>query len=462
MTHPARIHVRRAGPENTAGRFVLYWMQQAQRARANPALEEAVRLANERGLPVLVAFGLDERYPDANLRHFTFMLEGLAETVRRLEQRGIGFVLRRGSPPDVALEFASKAHILVCDRGYLRHQRRWRERVAERAPCPVIEVEGEVVVPVEMASGRAEIGARTLRPKLHRLVDAFLELPQEHTPRCRADFDLEPGLDPEDPQALLEVLAIDRSVPPVRRFRGGTSEAEARLAQFLDQRLEGYAMVRNDPGRAAASELSPWLHFGQISPVAVALAVRESGAGSPQDRAAFLEQLVVRRELSCNFTWYVDAYDRFSGLPGWAQRTLLAHADDPRPVIYDVGELEAAETQDPVWNAAMREMRETGYMHGYMRMYWGKKILEWSRTPAEAFATALWLDNRWFLDGRDPNGYAGVAWCFGLHDRPWPERPVFGQVRAMTAAGLARKFDIEAYMRRVDALVQAENAGTRV
>jgi deoxyribodipyrimidine photo-lyase len=459
MTRPARVHIRRGGPENTAGRFVLYWMQQAQRARANPALEEAVRLADGRGLPVVVAFGLDEHYPDANLRHFAFMLEGLAETARSLAERGIGFVLRRGCPPDVALELARSARILVCDRGYLRHQRQWRDLVAAQAPCPVVEVEGEVVVPVGVASNRAEIGARTLRPKIRRLLDPFLDLPEERGPRHRAGFDLGTLLDPDDPGTLLATLDVDRSVPPVRRFRGGTSEAEARLARFLDGRLEGYAQARSDPGRAATSELSPYLHFGQISPVAVAAAVQGSGAGSPQDRAAFLEELVVRRELSCNFTWYVEDYDRFPALPGWARATLSAHARDPRPALYGIAELEAAGTHDPAWNAAMREMRETGYMHNYMRMYWGKKILEWSRTPEEAFATALRLDNRWFLDGRDPNGYAGVAWCFGLHDRPWPERPVFGTVRTMTAAGLARKFDIATYIRRVDALVRAENGG---
>lgn len=461
MTHPARVHIRRDGPENSAGRFVLYWMQQAQRARANPALEEAVRLADERGLPVVVGFGLDEHYPDANLRHFAFMLEGLAETARELEERGIGFVLRRGRPPEVALDLARDARILVCDRGYLRHQRQWRDRVAERAPCPVVEVEGEVVVPVEAASDRAEIGARTLRPKIRRLLDAFLDLPDERGPRRRAAADLETLLDPDDPEALLATLDVDRSVLPVRRFRGGTSEAEARLARFLEERLEGYAEARNDPGRAATSELSPYLHFGQISPVAVAVAVQGSGAGSPQDRAAFLEELVVRRELSCNFTWHVEDYDRFSALPGWARATLSAHAGDPRPALYGIAELEAADTHDPAWNAAMREMRETGYMHNYMRMYWGKKILEWSRSPEEAFATALRLDNRWFLDGRDPNGYAGVAWCFGLHDRPWPERPVFGKVRSMTAAGLARKFDVGAYIRRVDALLRAEGGGRK-
>lgn len=456
MIHPARIHLRRSGAENSAGHCVLYWMQQAQRAEANPALAEAVRLADERGLPVIVVFGLDERYPDANLRHFAFLLEGLAETARRLEERGIGFVLRRGRPPEVALDLARQARILICDRGYLRHQRQWRDLVAARAPCPVIEVEGEVVVPVGVASSRAEPAARTLRPKIQSRLAEFLALPEERQPRRRAPSDFESLLDPNDPAALLATLAVDRSVPPVRRFRGGTGQAQARLQRFINERLEGYAQARSDPGQQATSELSPYLHFGQISPVAVAVAVRESGAGSPQDRAAFLEELIVRRELACNFTWYVEDYDRFACLPGWARATLAAHAGDQRPALYDSDTLEAAQTHDPAWNAAMREMRVTGYMHNYMRMYWGKKILEWAKSPEEAFAIALRLDNRWFLDGRDPNGYAGVAWCFGLHDRPWPERPVFGTVRSMTAAGLARKFDLSAYIRRVEALVQAE------
>jgi len=247
----------------------------------------------------------------------------------------------------------------------------------------------------------------------------------------------------------LALLKPDPDVPPVPGVRGGTSRALARLARFVRGPLAEYHLTRNDPGTDLQSGLGPYLHFGQISPLTIARTV--AGAPGVQEgaRDAFLEQLIVRRELSLNMVFYDPSYDRYEGLPEWARRTLRKHARDPRPYLYDRAQLERAATHDPYWNAAMREAVQTGSMHGYLRMYWGKKILEWSESPEQAFAATLALNNRWFLDGRDPNSYAGVAWCFGRHDRPWPERPVFGTVRTMTAGGLQRKFDMDAYLRRV-------------
>jgi deoxyribodipyrimidine photo-lyase len=213
--------------------------------------------------------------------------------------------------------------------------------------------------------------------------------------------------------------------------------------------LAEYHLSSDDPGTNLQSGLGAYLHFGQLSPLTVARAVAGARGVPEGARDAFLEQLIVRRELSLNMVHYDPAYDRYESLPDWARGTLARHARDRRSYQYDRDRLERAETHDPYWNAAMREARSTGIMHGYMRMYWGKKILEWSQTPQQAFAVALALNNRWLLDGRDPNSYAGVAWCFGRHDRPWPERPVFGTVRSMTSAGLERKFDMEGYLRRV-------------
>jgi deoxyribodipyrimidine photo-lyase len=198
------------------------------------------------------------------------------------------------------------------------------------------------------------------------------------------------------------------------------------------------------------SGLSPHLHFGQISPVRIALTVTRASHASEGARAAFLEQLIVRRELAMNFVEHTPDYDSWSCLPAWARATLVAHAGDPRPFLYTPSELEGAATHDPFWNASMKQMKRTGLLHGHMRMYWGKKILEWSPTPEAGFREALRLNNRWFLDGRDPCSFAGVAWCFGLHDRPWGGRPIFGNVRYMNESGLKRKFDMAAYLRSVE------------
>jgi deoxyribodipyrimidine photo-lyase len=459
LTDDARVRPLNDEPA-ARGDYVLYWMQQSQRARGNPALEHAIAEANHRGLPVVVGFGLTDDYPEANERHYAFLLEGLADVARTLAERGVGLVVRRGAPDAVAVGLAQHAAVVVCDRGYLRHQRAWRESVAHDAGRRVVQVEGDVVVPVEEASDKAEVAARTLRPKIARRLDAYLK------PAAEAEVETSPvrlglasDVDPHDVEGTLAALRVDRSVSRVRRFRGGTTAARARLATFLERGLPGYGDGRSEPAGPNVSELSPYLHFGQISPVEVALAVRGSKAGTAEDRAAYVEELVVRRELAVNFVYHDPSYDRWEALPAWARQTLGDHARDPREHDYDRDSLERGDTHDPHWNAATREMTATGYMHNYMRMYWGKKILEWSPDPETAWRNALYLNNRWFLDGRDPNSWANVAWCFGLHDRPWFEREIFGKVRYMNASGLERKFDMDAYAAHVDALVAAEGEG---
>tara|TARA_A100001037_G_C15121167_1_gene623910 strand:- start:789 stop:2153 length:1365 start_codon:yes stop_codon:yes gene_type:complete len=435
----ARVRVLNDAPLDKAGDYVLYWMQCAQRVQGNFALAEAIAQANALGIGVVVCFGLDPDYPDANARHMGFMLEGLAEVELELAALGIRFELTNGAPDDVCLAHAPHAALVVCDRGYLRQHRAWRSRIASTSGKRVLEVEGEVVVPVDSVSGKREYAARTLRPKLNRVLEAWLEPATVARPRVSV-----PPSPPRlsDPRGLLKTLPIDQSVGPSSRFTGGPSKAADRLTTFIQEGLSGYARGRNNPGSPQCSNLSPYLHFGQIGPVEITNAVR---AYSSEDAAVFLEELVVRRELAFNYVWNEPDYDRYESLPAWAQKTLDAHRHDPRATTYDAGELEAARTHDPYWNAAMTEMRQTGFMHGYMRMYWGKKIIEWSNTPEQAFCTALALNNKYFLDGRDPNSYAGVGWVFGLHDRPWARRPVFGTVRYMAASGLERKFDIRAY-----------------
>lgn len=440
------LNDRRAG----SGRFVLYWMQAAQRAECNHALEYAIERSNELALPLVVYFGLTEKYPEANERHYRFMLEGLRETAAALEKRGARMIVRRVSPERGAIELSREASFVVVDRDYLRHTREWRRIAALRMKCPLVEVETNVVVPVETASAKEEYAAATIRPRISKQLGAYLE-PLAKVALRRDSLGLElPAFDVSDVDAALAALAIDRGVRGAPRFRGGTREAKRRLRAFIRDKLDRFDDQRNDPNADCLSGLSPYLHFGQISPLAVALEVDASR--SPGARA-FLEELVVRRELSMNFVFYNPHYDSFEGLPLWAQRTLLDHRGDRREYVYGGSELEVARTHDPYWNAAQNEMRVTGKMHGYMRMYWGKKILEWSRTPWEAYETALRLNNRYELDGRDPNGYAGVAWCFGKHDRPWQKRPVFGMVRYMNDKGLRRKFDADRYVERIERLM---------
>ncbi len=438
------------------GRYVLYWMQHAQRARMNHALTFAVRRANQLHLPLLAVFGITQRFPEANVRSYAFMLEGLRETEQALHERGIRLVVRLEPPVEAVSALASDAALVVVDRGYLRVERRWRERAAERLPCPLVQVESDVVVPVALTSQKEEYAAYTIRPKIHEHLDAFL-VPLEETALERDSLGLPyEGVDLGDLDTLLERVRINRSAGRVDAFRGGRSEVEALLDEFIAHKLDGYADERNDPSRDYLSHMSPYLHFGQIAPLEIALRIREAANAQPENedvqesKEAYLEELIVRRELSMNFCAHNPDYDSLACLPDWARTTLAEHAGDQREFVYDQGAFEAGRTHDPYWNAAQREMVLTGKMHGYMRMYWGKKILEWTPNPEEGFRVALELNNRYELDGRDPNSFAGVAWCFGKHDRAWAERDVYGKVRYMSAGGLERKFDIESYVEKVE------------
>ncbi|NLH47599.1 MAG: deoxyribodipyrimidine photolyase [Myxococcales bacterium] len=451
MIHPARIQaLNRQAP--TAGRYVLYWMQQSQRALDNHALEFAVRAANERRQPLVVCFALVDDYPGANLRHYVFLLQGLLETRSRLAERGIRLTVRQGRPNRVVPLLADQASLVVTDCGYLRHQRAWRQDLAQKLNRPLIQVESDVVVPVELASRKEEFGAYTLRPKIHRLLPEFLQ-PLTSTPvRCPSIHLELPGEElPLDPAGILSRLRVARDVPPVADCPGGTSRALELLERFAARRLNDYERLRNDPTRDATSRLSPYLHFGQISPLTIALRVRRKKLPA---REAFLEELIVRRELAMNHAHFNPWYDDLAGLPAWALRTLHEHRSDPREYHYSPEDWEQARTHDPYWNAAQREMVLTGRMPGYLRMYWGKKILEWTPTPEEAFRIAVWLNDKYELDGRDPNGYAGIAWCFGKHDRAWGERAVFGKIRYMNDQGLRRKFDADGYVRQVEKIAK--------
>jgi deoxyribodipyrimidine photo-lyase len=428
------------------GAYVLYWMQASQRAEYNHALEYAIAKGNELHQPVIVFFGMTDHFPEANERHYTFMLEGLREVKQSLEKRGIQMVILHQSPEMGAVQLAKRASLVIADRGYLRIQRQWRKTVADQIDCPLIQVESDIVVPVEETSPKEEYAAATIRSKIHRKLSHFLVPLKQRDPAVESlslDFD---SFDINDVDKAISKLHIDRSVQRVSSFQGGTKEARKHLEVFLEGKLDQFPELRNDPTLDYLSHMSPYLHFGQISPLFMAL---KALATKSPGTEAFLEELIVRRELSMNFVFYNEKYDSFEAVSEWAKKTLKAHKKDKRQYTYTLKDLESAKTHDPSWNAAQKEMVVKGKMHGYMRMYWGKKIIEWSKTPAGAFRNALYLNNKYELDGRDPNGFTGVAWCFGKHDRPWGERPIFGNVRYMNDKGLRRKFDMDGYVKMI-------------
>jgi len=447
LIHSERIKVLKE-VESTKGEFVLYWMQASQRAEYNHALEYAIQQANSLDKPLLTVFCLVDGFPDANASHYKFMLEGLWDAKKNIEQDGIGFEVLHGKPKQLIPELCEDASILVIDRDYLRMQRKWRESIVADIACSVVQIESNAIVPIEVVSKKEEYSAGTIRPKIQRALSDFL-VPLRHRKIKKPcpDFGIL-GLDITNIPDSMKVLRIKRSIEQKVRLQGGTQEAKKELLNFIRTKLDRFGTLRNDPSQDYLSNMSPYLHFGNISPLFIALQIQASGS---QGADAYLEELIVRRELSLNFVHFNENYDNPECLPNWAKETLELHAFDPREYLYSFDELERAKTHDPYWNAAQTEMTRFGKMHGYMRMYWGKKILEWTESPNDAFETALRLNNRYELDGRDPNAFTGVAWCFGKHDRAWSERPVFGKVRYMNDKGLKRKFKIQAY---VDSILQ--------
>ncbi len=445
------IHPERTNPLNRkkerAGDYVLYWMQSAVRAKYNHALEYAVDRANERNIPVLAVFCLVNNFPNANQRHYHFMLEGLSQTRKDLADKGIRLAVIPGEPDEIIKKMSKNARLTVTDEGYLRIQRKWRKQAANIIECPLIEVCTNTVVPLESASDKEEYAARTIRPRINKRLDEFLIPIKENVPKKNSMDIKTPGIDLSDPNGLIRKMKIDLSVSILCDFRAGTAEAEKTLAEFIKHRLDNYDSDRNDPSLEGQSCMSPYLHFGQISPVYIALEVRKVKSKGTK---AYLEELIIRRELAQNFVRYNSDYDNIKSIPGWCANTLRYHKKDNREYIYTAEELENAGTHDEYWNAAQRQMVLTGKMHGYMRMYWGKKVIEWTNTPQYAYRMLVYLNDKYELDGRDPNGYAGIAWCFGKHDQPWAERKIFGKVRYMSADGLKRKFDMDGYVRKIE------------
>lgn len=426
---------------------VVYWMSREQRLRDNWALLHAQELAMERKVPLLVVFSLVPHFLGADLRQYDFMLKGLSGVEVDLAKLSIPFYLLEGKPEKEIANFltAVKASVLVSDFDPLRIKRDWKRKLIPRLDIPFYEVDAHNIVPCWIASPKQEYGAYTLRPKLKRLLAQFLT---EYPVLKLHPYKMKGKGERIYWQRVCTRLKIDSSAGILDAVESGEAAAANVLGRFIAGRLNDYDQKRNDPCLDGQSNLSPYLHFGQLSAQRVALEV--TGAKVDwQSKDAFLEELIVRRELSDNFCFYNEAYDHFEGFPHWAQESLNKHRSDKREYMYSVSILEDARTHDPLWNAAQREMVRKGKMHGYMRMYWCKKILEWTKSPEEALSSAIYLNDKYELDGRDPNGYAGIAWSIGgVHDRAWIERKIFGKVRFMSYGGCKSKFDVEAYIKQ--------------
>lgn len=442
-----RIHDRNAVPVQETG-VVLYWMQRDQRAEDNWALLYAMSQAQQRQVPLLVVFNLVATYGDATWRHYDFMLQGLEEVSADLQKREIPFWLLVGDPVENLSRFVTEHRVgeVVVDFNPLRGPQQWRERLAETLSVKMTEVDAHNIVPARWVSQKIEFAAHTLRPKIHRVLSQFLiEMPSlphhGHVAPVAAP--------PIDWSQLRSQVTADALVGPVQWCTPGTQAAKLTVRSFLDERLERYAGARNDPNAPVLSQLSPYLHFGQLSAQWAALVVRRSSAGTVNDRDTFLEELIVRRELADNFCLYNPAYDHLAGAHAWAKKTLAEHAADEREYVYTRDQFERAATHDELWNAMQRQMVQEGKMHGWCRMYWAKKILEWTSSVDEAITFALYLNDRYELDGNDPNGVVGVMWSIcGVHDRAWTERPIFGKIRYMNFAGAKRKFAVQEYIDR--------------
>ncbi|XP_054481307.1 CPD photolyase isoform X2 [Anoplopoma fimbria] len=430
---------------------VLYWMLRDHRVQDNWALVHAQRLALKKNLPLHVCFCLVVPKSElSTLRHYSFMLKGLEEVATECKALDIQFHLLHGSAGDVLPGFVSDRSLgaVVTDFSPLREPLQWLEDVKKALPedIPLIQVDAHNIVPCWVASPKLEYAARTIRTKITKLLPEFLkEFPlvekHSHTATKTAK--------PVDWEKTLASLQVDRAVGETEWAQPGTKGGLAMLESFIDVRLKLFDTKRNDPNAAALSQLSPWIRFGHLSAQRVVLQVQHSGKSAGHTVTSFIEELVVRRELTDNFCFYNKKYDSVEGAYVWAQKTLKDHAKDKRPYLYTREQLEKAKTHDKLWNGAQYQMVSEGKMHGFLRMYWAKKILEWTSSPEEALSIALYLNDRYELDGQDPNGFVGCMWSIcGIHDQGWKEREVFGKIRYMNYKGCLRKFDVARFEKK--------------
>lgn len=463
-----RVRAVNHRPFRQPAEYVLYWAQIHRRVEGNFGLAYAIELANDLELPVLFYEHLTCAYPHANDRFWTFVLEGVPDTSRQLRSRGIGysFYMRaaKADPDDMLLRAASRAAAVVSDEYPESLIAQHNRAIREQLEIPYYAVDSCGVIPLRRFEKR-EYAAYTIRPKVNRMLPEYFsafELPKVKHP-FRGDPPVPPTVVTKGNIGSLVARAeIDHSVPPSLTYTGGSCAATRRLEYFLENNLRRYERDRNEPSRQATSGMSAYLHFGQIGSLQVATAVRRHADACQLMAGGYLEELIVRRELAFNFTHFSARPASLLNLPEWARNTLREHASDRRDPVYTVQQLEFAETHDALWNAAQKELLLRGTIHGYYRMYWGKKVIEWSPTCQDALERLIYFHDRYALDGRDPNTYANILWLFGLHDRPWGTRPIFGMVRYLSLDGMKRKTDVPAYVAQIAELERTGRDPARV
>ena len=457
MLGGARVTERRGGEPAPRGKCVVYWMQRAQRGIDNHAVNLGVAIANELSLPLVVYFAGISNFPHANLRHYVFLNQGLPNIEADLAKRNITFLMRK-APNESLQKFLAdvKSAILIGDENPMREPERWRRETAEQATFPFYTVDTDVIVPSKLI-GKAQYGAYTIRPRLYRALPEFLT-PYEN-PSATVSWKRPRGFKADSVHEDITAgwKDLDRSVGPVAAWKGGTHAALERLKLFTETMLHDYETQRNCPETDGTSAMSPYLHFGHIGPQTIALAVDAAAKADPKLQSArdsYFNELIAWRELAVNFVKYSPGtYGTADCAEEWSKKTISEHARDEREHLYSVEELELGQTYDELWNAAQIQMVRHGWMHNYLRMYWAKKILEWTPDVQTAMKHAIYLNDKYFIDGRDPNGYAGVAWAIvGKFDRAWGSRPVFGKRRYMSGASTGKKFDSKAYIRQMNAL----------
>lgn len=444
MINPNRIRLLQDG--DTTNGPVIYWMSRDQRVHDNWALLFAQQLALEKKKPLVVIFNLVPDFLEAAIRQYGFMLKGLKEIEEELADYHIPFFLLTGKPEIEISKFLieSNASILISDFDPLKIKRIWKREIAKKISIPFYEVDAHNIVPCLFVSDKLEFAAHTIRPKINKALIEFLD----EFPPLQKMKQNEFASDKIDWSNVHKSLNINRDVKEVDWIIPGQRAGLKVLEVFLQNKFDQYNELRNDPTKDGQSNFSPYLHFGHLSAQRIALETQRLNGNNDSEKS-FLEELIVRRELSDNFCYFNPKYDSFEGFHNWAKTTLNEHRKDEREFVYTLKEFEQAKTHEDLWNAAQLEMITTGKMHGYMRMYWAKKILEWSKSPEEALKIAIYLNDKYELDGRDPNGYTGIAWSIGgVHDRPWFERAVFGKIRYMNRSGAKNKFDIEAYIKK--------------
>lgn len=463
LANAERVTVRRDGAPRADGKVVVYWMQRAERAFDNVALDCAVEVANELGLPVVVYFAGIANFPNGVLRGYVFLNEGLRDVEADLKERNVSFVLRNAPHEDHLTFFRDvEAAIVIGDENPMRVPESWRAEIAKTIDVPFWTVDADTLVPMNRFD-KVQYAAYTIRTRLWKMVPDYLTPSTNH--KAKHAWHKPHGFHTDDPQKDMTEgwKDLDRSVSAAPDLRGGAHAAQARLKLFVDKLLPGYAHNRNHPDQDGTSVLSPYLHFGHISPLTIYLAIEaavEKDKSLRESADGFLDEMVTWRELCINYVKYNPHYDDPGCAEEWAQKTVAAHAKDKRDPVYTVEQMERAETYDELWNAAQRQGVRLGWMHNFMRMYWAKKILEWSADNATAMQTTIYLNDKYFVDGRDPGGYAGIAWAiYGKFDRPWGERKVFGKIRYMSGASTGKKFNSKAYMAQFPPEQKAEARG---